>query len=301
MQMIMKKIGIILCVLCLLTGCAPKTDGEVQLYFTDRHRQVITQETRKVKTEETLIESAIRALLAGPKKIGNRRIIPEGTELLSIQLIGTMAEINLSAAFDTGTAGERLLSRYTLISTACAVAEVQKVKLFVEGKPLTSLEDGSPLGALGAVDVSLTGSGGGIQQLLTLYFPDINATFLVEETRQVTLTEGQSVAYAMVKEILQGPSSGQLAAPFSEKTDVLSVEMREGICFVNMNWAFLAENTGDREREATSLYSIVNALSQLPQVRGVRFLVEGKTVKMFGNHRLTRTYTENEKLYFKQN
>jgi len=294
----MKKILIALCVLCLLTGCAPKTDAEVRLYFTDRDRQEIVQETRKVKTEGTLLETAVRSLLEGPKRAGQSRVIPKGTDLLDIKIIGTMAEINLSEAFDTGTPQDRLLSRYTLISTACAVSGVQKVKLFVEGKPLVSLQDGSVLGALGAADLSLTGPGSGAEQLLTLYFPDANATCLLAETRQVTLTEGEPVAYAIVKELLRGPSSTHLVSGFSKDTAVLSVETREGICFVNMNKAFLTDNTGNRDWETVALYSVVNSLSTLPEVRSVRFLVEGRTVEKFGSYSLTKAYTENERLYF---
>ncbi len=294
----MKKLLTFLCALCLLlAGCTPGADAEVRLYFPDAAGEEIKEETRKVKTEGSLLETAVRALLEGPEKAGNTRIIPAETTLLDVKTTGTVAEINLSAAFDTGTTQMRLLSRYTLIYTACSVPDVQKVKLLVEGKPLLSLKDGSVLGALGMADVSLAGPGSGEQMLLTLYFPDTSAAYLVPEPRQITLMEGETAERAIINEILRGPSSSHLAPALSEDTAVLSAETRAGICFVNMNEAFLRDNTGDKKKERAALYAVVNSLCALPEIQEVRFLVEGKTVESFGAYVLSDGLTEDETLY----
>lgn len=291
----MKKILILLCAVCFLGGCAPKPDAAVKLYFADGGE--IAEEARKVKTEGSLLETAIRALLDGPQKPGHERVIPEGTTLLGVSIAGTVAEINLSAAFDTGTDAERLLSRYTMIYTACSAQDVQKVKLLTEGEPLRSLQDGTVLGALGTADISLAGPGSGEALLLTLYFPDATASYLVPETRQVTLTEGMTAEDAAVRELLRGPSSSHLVSALSEDTALLSAKTQSGICFVNMNAAFLEDNTGDRVWETAAVYSIVNSLTTLPNVQEVRFLVEGETVSEFGHLRLTGGFTENKSLY----
>ncbi len=293
----MKKLLLMLLSVCLMAGCAPKADGEIKLYFAGENGQEIREEVRAVKTEGSLLETAIRALLEGPRETGLTRVIPEDTELLGIKMTGTVAEINLSAPFDTGEDENRLLARYTVIYTACAVPDVQKVKLLVEGKPLMSLRNGEVLGALGAADVSLADPGSGVQQLLTLYFSDANAIYLLPETRQVTLREGQTTAEAIVTEIIRGPAATRLAATVSPDTKVLSAETRAGICFVNVSEAFVKEDTGDAAKETMAVYSIVNSLCALPEIQEVRFLVEGQTIEAFGHFEFSRGFTENKALY----
>ncbi|MBQ7034019.1 MAG: GerMN domain-containing protein [Clostridia bacterium] len=291
----MKKILILLCAVFLLGGCAPKNGATVKLYFTEKGE--IAEETRSVEQEGSVLETAIRTLLDGPRKMGHERVIPEGTTLLGVNIVGTVAEINLSAAFDTGTDAQRLLSRYTLIHTACSAGDVQKVKLLTEGVPLRSLQDGTMLGALGAADISLTEPGSSTPLLLTLYFPDATAAYLVPETRQITLTEGTSTAFAAVQELLRGPASSHLVSALSDKTVLLDAEIRNGICFVNMNAEFLKNTTGGRTWETAAVYSIVNTLTALPDVQEVRFLVEGETVSGPGTINLLGGFTENKSLY----
>lgn len=293
----MKKIILLFLSLCLLAGCTNTAKSTVKLYFIGVDGQEILEESRMVRAEGSVLETAVRALLAGPADAGHIRIIPKDTALLGVKMTGTVAEINLSAPFDTGTDEARLLARYTVIYTACAVPDVQKVKLLVEGKPLTSLRDGALLGALGASDLSLSDPGSGTQQLLTLYFSDANATCLLPESRQVTLREGQTAAAAIVTEIIRGPAASHLAPTLSADTRLLSAEIRAGVCFVNVNRAFLEKNAGDAAKETMAVYSIVNSLCTLPEITGVRFLVEGQTVETFGQFELNQGFTENKALY----
>jgi len=293
----MKKCILLFLVLCLLAGCTPAAKSTVKLYFVDARGQEILEESRAVRAEGSLLETAVHALLQGPREAGHTRIIPKDTALLGIKMKGTVAEINLSAPFDTGTDEARLLARYTVIYTACAVPHVQKVKLLVEGKPLTSLRDGALLGALGASDVSLSDPGSGTPQLLTLYFPDENATCLLPESRQVTLREGTTAAEAIVTEIIRGPSASHLSPALSADTRLLSAEIRAGVCFVNVNRAFFEKNVGDTAKETMAVYAVVNSLCTLPEITEVRFLAEGQTVETFGHFEMNRGFTENTSLY----
>ncbi len=295
----MKKIRIlcILLVLFLLSGCTPKGNAEVRLYFADGSGLEIAEEIRKVQDDGNLPETAVRSLLEGPRERGLSPCIPVGTELLGLKMNGTVAEVNLSAPFDTGTDAERLLARYTVIYTVCAVPGVQKVKLLAEGAPLTSLRTGTPLGALGTADVSLAGPGGGTPLLATLYFADPTGTYLLPESRQITLAEGDTPERAIVTEVIRGPASSGLISTLSPATAVLSAETYSGTCFVNMNRAFLENGNGSDTQVSAAVYSIVNALCTVPEIESVRFLVEGETVEKLGSLALSDRLTENKSLY----
>ncbi len=293
----MKKIWTILLALCILAGCSPKNTANVSLYFVSADGQEIKSETRAVSVDGSRLEEAVKALLEGPEGAGLQRVIPEGTTLKSVKMMGTVAEIDLSAPFDTGDMHTRLLGRYTVIYTACAVEDVQKVKLLTDGKPLTSLKDGEPLGALGTADIAAAMPQSGAQVLLNLYFPDKSGKYLMPDSRKVTLEDGQTPEGAIVTEILRGPTATHLAPAVSEDTQVLSVETKSGVCFVNMDASFVKKNTGDAQKEKMAVYAIVNSLCTLPHVKEVRFLVDGMTVKSFGRLALGANLTENQTLY----
>lgn len=293
----MKKWFALLLSVCLLAGCTPQADCEVTLYFAEAGGSEIREETRAVHAEGSILETAIRALLDGPRTAGLTRVIPKDTQLLGVKMHGTVAEINLSAPFDEGPDDMRLLARYTVIYTACAVRDVNRVQLLVEGAPLTSLRNGERLGALGKSDLALSNPESGTETLLTLYFTDETATYLLPEARKVSLSEGQSAAEAIVTELVRGPASSHLFATLAPEVRVLSAEIRAGVCFVNLSHAFLEKNTGDTRKETLAVYSIVNSLSSLPEISEVRFLVEGQTVETFGHFEFSRGFTENRTLY----
>ncbi len=293
----MKKLTLLFLILCLITGCTPAADSQVTLYFVEAGGTAIREETRAVHAEGSILETAIRALLDGPRTAGLTRVIPKDTTLLGVKMRGTVAEINLSAPFDEGADDIRLLARYTVIYTACAVSDVNRVQLLVEGQPLTSLRDGTRLGALGKSDLALANPESGTETLLTLYFTDETGTYLLPEARKVSLSEGQSAAEAIVTELVRGPASTHLFATLSPEVRVLSAEIRAGVCFVNVNRAFLEKSTGEGRTEALAVYSIVNSLSALPEISEVHFLVEGQTVERFGQFEFSRGFTENRTLY----
>lgn len=293
----MKKLVIFLCVLCLLSGCAAPAASSVTLYFPSRDGSTILEKTCRIRSGEDLLPAAIRSLLEGPKTPSMRRVIPKGTTLLSIRTLGTVTEINLSAPFDTGTPSERLLSRYTVLYTACTVPDVEKVRLLVDGEPLRSLNNGEILGALGKTDISLSGPVGQVPQLLTLYFPDEESLRLHAESRQLSLADGQTPEQAILRALFEGSSLPGLSHPVTKNLALLDAETRAGICFVNVDASFLRENSGDRARETMAVYSIVNSLCGLAHIEEVQFLIEGKKVEKFGHLAFTRGFTENKALY----
>lgn len=296
----MKKILLLFLTVCLLSGCHRADRTALTLYFPSRDGTAVMEETRTIKETGDTLELTLRALLEGPRRGGLRRVIPEGTTLLGVKTLGTVAEINLSSPFDTGSDGDRLLARYTVIYTACTAAGVQKVKLLRDGAALRSLHSGEILGALGMADISLSDPVGRAPQLLTLYFTDARGTYLYPETRQVTLSEGETPEEAVLQALLRGPDASQLYPVLHADTALISVETRLGIAFVNFGKGFLEKNTGEKQKESITIYSIVNSLCTLPHIQEVRFLVEGQTEEAFGHFSFMRGFTENKSMYAPQ-
>lgn len=85
-------------------------------------------------------DQAIRVLLGGvstgQSAQGLRSAIPDGTHLLSFDLTGTTATLDLSKEFSTARASDQILAVGQLVFTATASGRVSEVSFAVNGRPI---------------------------------------------------------------------------------------------------------------------------------------------------------------------
>jgi len=285
----------LLCVLMLFTACSTKSGQtkEAELYFVNTEKTELVAEKRAIQTGgDGFMKNVVNALLEGPTAVGAQRIIPEDTKLLSVKLEGTVAYVDMSKSFDSGEDVDKLLRRYTLISTLCSVEGVQKTKILVEGKEIKSISNsGRTLEALGKEDIIMANSQQSNNNYsVLLYFAD-NKAQLKSEKRVVEVTEGTSIEKAVVEEIIKGPAAGGLYPTVSAKTKVIDASTKENICFVNLSASFITDNAGSSTQEYLAVYSIVNSLCALDGVEKVQFLIEGESKESFGQMVFNEAFT----------
>ena len=80
-------------------------------------------------------------------------------------------------------------------------------------------------------------------------------------------------------ELIKGPFTTSLKATIPSDTKVISVTMNEGICYVNFDEGFL--NSLSDVLDSITIYSIVDSLSEMPNVSRVQILVNGKSDKNY--------------------
>ncbi len=118
---------------------------------------------------------------------------------------------------------------------------------------------------------------------ITLYFPDDQAERLSAETRRVKL-DGEEIPYVVIRELLKGPESPDLLASIPASARLLAVTVRDGIAYVNFSSELRTEHWGGSTGEIMTVYSIVNSLTELPEIERVKILVEGETVDTLAGH-----------------
>jgi len=118
---------------------------------------------------------------------------------------------------------------------------------------------------------------------ITLYFPDEQAERLRPETRLVKL-DGEELPFVVVRELLKGPESPDLLASIPAAARLLAVTVRDGVAYVNFSSELRTEHWGGSTGEIMTVYSIVNSLTELPEVQRVKILVEGETVDTLAGH-----------------
>ena len=136
--------------------------------------------------------------------------------------------------------------------------------------------------------------------LVTLYFSDTNERFLVPEKRQIP--KDRDVAgqvRELAKALLEG-SKTKLINTFPEKTDVQTVRIEDGGRRVNISFSknLIRNHPRGSASEIATVYSLTNTLTaNIPTIKEVKLLVDGKELESIGGHIDTRRpFTQNKEL-----
>lgn len=120
---------------------------------------------------------------------------------------------------------------------------------------------------------------------------------LSPETRYINNAEVEKgteyLATVLVKELISGPAKGSLfQAAIPKETKVHSdVKIKDGVATVDLSKEFIEKHQGGKKNEQLTLYSIVNTLTELKDVKSVQFRIDGKVKKEFkGSYQLDMAF-----------
>ena len=182
---------------------------------------------------------------------------------------------------------------YTTLNTLCQIDGVDSVSFLCGDYPLTN-EDGSVVTAMNS-DMFIFNSGKEIMNYekvrLHLYFANEDGDQLVDTYRNVVYNSNISMERLVVEQVLKGPNSDVVFPTLNPAAKVLSVTTRDGVCYVNLDQAFLTEPYGVTSQVA--IYSLVNSLTELSSVSAVQITIEGKTGKSFMDSSLSSAFERN--------
>jgi len=294
----MKRITVLFIILAILTtslaACSEKVpDGKLKahLYFSNSSKDNLVTQTiyvNKADRKDTVefVKIIMNLLLEGPSGDDTAAVIPKGTYLRGASLASEKGTVNidLSKEYYTGrseeaTASEELLARYSIVYTLCQFEEIKKVKIYVDGKEMmASTGKDQTLGSFGADSIMINSPSSTetkTEKFVTLYYTDKTGVNLYPETHKATMTDN-SLEKTVVNELIRGPISKKHSRTFSDTTQLISVETKENVCFVNFSAGFLSGLDGDLTAERTAVYSVVNSLTNLPGIQKVQILIDGK-------------------------
>lgn len=142
----------------------PPTPGErlVTIYLVRLGR--LAPVTRLVSAELPAVEASMRALLLGPSPSerieGLNTAVPPATQLIGVEVVGQVAEVDLSAEFQSPAEPQDVLIRVAqVVWTLVADPAVVSVQFAVEGVPISVLtDDGTTTGLpVSAADLASVG------------------------------------------------------------------------------------------------------------------------------------------------
>lgn len=129
---------------------------------------------------------------------------------------------------------------------------------------------------------------------LTLYFPNLRADSVVPRERQIETEKGALLEKVIFEELQKGPEGDGKNSVIPEGTKILSVETKDGICYLNLSSEFVDNNPGGTAFEAVLINSIVNSLTELPHVQKVQFLINGEKREVYTHTVFDMPFERNE-------
>ena len=124
------------------------------------------------------------------------------------------------------------------------------------------------------------------KQKVVLCFSDSNERFLVPEKRYVPKRKNiNNQAEELVKALIEGSKTG-LVRTFPEGSQLKSVRIeKDGTASISFGKRLVELHPGGSSSEMATIYSLTNTLMfNIPSVKRVEILIEGKKLRTIGGH-----------------
>lgn len=118
---------------------------------------------------------------------------------------------------------------------------------------------------------------------ISVYYPDVNATGLVAVTKTVKAQEAEKYK-AAVEALLAGTDDKKLTAVFPKKAKLRKVSVSGGVAKVDFDKNLISGFVGGSTGEEMLVGSLVNTLTEFPEIKKVQILVEGKEIDSLSGH-----------------
>ncbi|SKA05989.1 GerMN domain-containing protein [Selenihalanaerobacter shriftii] len=127
-----------------------------------------------------------------------------------------------------------------------------------------------------------------------LYFSFNQGQNLKAEVRKVTTDK---LYKNTVQELINGPTNEELVRTIPDGTQLIDLKLKERTLVLNFNSKLKENHWGGSTGEMMTIYSIVNTMTQFPEINQVLFLIEGEEVKSLAGHMgLVEPISANEKI-----
>ena len=235
---------------------------------------------------QELAEQLLQALLAGPIDSTLTAVIPADTALISLELEGTWAKVDLSTRYRMLSGVELALADYAITLTLTQLPEISAVSITVRGMPL-AYRDRQTFTARDVLFASNEDVIGLVPA--TLYVFNAEGQMVPWE---VTLDqyEGETQVGTVVKALLGGFEEQEYRSPLPEGFQVTSVRLEEDTCYVDLPTAALSAMPEDAQL-AAALQALADSLLSLQAVAEVRYLVDGEYAAVYGSAPVMEPYT----------
>ena len=264
-----------------------------ELYFMNESETSIEAEIREIKYSDPnrLPENVLIQLMNGPEDKKHKRLISRDTKLLHMINEDGRISVDLSSEFLGDNSAKNMQALYSIVKSLCSIDGIERVRVTVRGEGIPTT-DGKTVDYLTASDINLSTDLNTIEtNVIALYFTGKDSDKLYRTSRTVKVADQQPIEYYIVSGLIKGPAEKEYESVIDRKTELISVDTEDDVCFVNFSSSFVEKNSGDKAQLA--VYSVVNSLTELNNINRVQFLIDGKKVHKFGDMDIFGIYYRN--------
>ncbi|MBR1807485.1 MAG: GerMN domain-containing protein [Selenomonadaceae bacterium] len=117
-----------------------------------------------------------------------------------------------------------------------------------------------------------------------VYYPDDSGMRLVEVERKINVEHEGEKYFAAVEILLDEPYEENLTTIFPRNANIRSVTVEGGLATVDLDGSIVKNMVGGSTGEEFLVGSIVDTLTNFPEVTQVKFLVDGKEIETLSGH-----------------
>ncbi|MBR5598127.1 MAG: GerMN domain-containing protein [Lachnospiraceae bacterium] len=303
------RIGVLLLLTFLVMGCGKK--GEKQeanyyIYYIDRNENHISplpyEPVANPENKEEMVKEFLEQLALPTQEIEYQPVI-SGFEVKNCIFKKGQVTLNFDKEYESVKPTKEVLVRAAIVKTLTQIKDVEEVNIQVNGKHLLDAL-GDTVGGMSA-DTFIDNTGEDMKKYeevtLALYFANETGDKLIKVNRTMRYNTNISLEKLVVEQLLYGPvdkkgkeNTMMVFPTLNPETKIISVNIKDSICYVNFNSAFLtpiSNITAD-----TVIYSLVNSLTELPGVLKVQLAVDGETEVKLGEKTLSALFERNPEM-----
>ena len=277
--------------LLLLPACGKEKkeneENQYKIHYVNHDETAVLSYDYPVsQTEpEKILEELLAQLSTMPEKLEYHAPLAGEFALKNYTLLEGQLMLDFDEAYKNQAIIKEILVRAAIVRTLTQVEGVEQVSFSVNGEPLMDAS-GQVVGMMKA-DSFVDNAGNEINTYekvkLRLYFANAEGTRLIPVSRSIVYNSNFSLERQVVEEIIAGPKesetglkeSGEVYPVINPSTKIISVNVRDGICYVNLDGGFL--NPVYQVTPETVIYSLVNSLIEIGNVNKVQISVNGET------------------------
>ncbi len=298
----MKRYIVILCmaVMLLFVGCGkeehPEGSNCYTLYFiSNDSTKLITKEYWTTTTDEKeLFEELRRELSIVPEKLEYMPPFGSNVVIRKWKSQNGRLLLDFEPSYLKLAPDAEVLTRAAIVKTFTQIKGINYISFQVEGK---DLEDnmGKLVGAMYA-DSFIYNEGAQINSFeeikLNLFFANDDGDALVKTEKTIMYNTNVAMERVILEQLIAGAKGTKGNSTINPDTKILSVVVKDGVCYVNLNNTFLTQVYSVTPE--VTIYSIVNSLCEVSAIQKVQISIDGDTSIVYRDKmQLNATYERN--------
>lgn len=270
----------------ILLFCSACTAGETDqpgtaynIYHVNNEETKIVEREYRSETVDSalLLEELVGQLAASSERMEYESPLQEEFSLLGHTLDNGLLTLDFDERYKNLRGIREVLVRASIVRTLTQLPDVERVAFTVKGEQLVD-GVGAAVGVMTA-DTFIENAGNEINAYekvdLKLYFANESGDLLVVENRRnVVYNSNISLEKLVLEKLVEGPLTEGAYPTINPTTKVLSVTVKDGICYVNLSGDFL--NQPYSVTSSVTIYSITNSLIELSNVNKVQISIDGE-------------------------